>query len=177
MNVLDWIFLAVIAILGIRCFVRGFVEELLSVAAYAVGLLAGLLLYKVGADILKTKLGLTVIPEVIAFAAFFVVGFLVVKIIEKLIHEGLEAAKLQSVDRIVGFVFGALEGLVVVSLVLVVMTVQPIFDVKKILEGSFSARVLLPIIGPEVSKWTQGIKMPDPKQIVPNLLPAQPKKP
>jgi membrane protein required for colicin V production len=163
MNALDWIFLAIIGLLGIRCLVRGLVEELLSVAAFVVGLLSALLLYKPGGAFLKERFGLATLPEAIAFAAIFLIGFLLVKLLEKLIREGLEAAHLDKLDRILGLVLGLAEGIIVVSLILIVMSVQPLFDVKKLLEGSAFARFILPIVGPEVAKATQGISLPQPK--------------
>ena len=71
MNVLDWIFVALIFLLGARCMARGFIAEVLSVASVALGLLAALLLYKGAAALLRDKLGVTTLPEVLAFAAIF----------------------------------------------------------------------------------------------------------
>jgi membrane protein required for colicin V production len=152
MNVLDWILLAVLALVAIRGLSKGFVSELSSVAAPVAGLAAALFLYKWGASVLRARFHLEFIPEVIAFIVLFLIGFLLVRLVATLIKDGLEAAQLDRVDRGIGFILGLVEGIVVVSLILVIMQVQPLFDAKPLLSGSVFAKSLLPIVGPEVAK-------------------------
>lgn len=171
MNTLDWIFIALMAILGVRCMLRGFVEEILSVASVLAGLLAGLLLYK-GAGELFVSWGLpaqpSALPGVLGFLAAFLLAFLLVKLVERLLKEGIESAELGGVDRLLGLVLGLVEGLVLVSLVLVLMDlIAPAFKsmpgYAKLLQGSFFARTILPLVGPELAKATQGINLKVPE--------------
>jgi membrane protein required for colicin V production len=166
MNTLDWIFIVVLVLMGIRCMVRGFVAEVLSVAALLVGLLAALVFYKSAAALLVSW-GLAAqpaaLPGILGFGAVFLVGFLIMKFIERLIKEGIEAAELGGVDRALGLVLGLAEGLLLISIVLVAMSIlEPAFKsvpgYAKLLQGSAFARFILPIVGPEVVKATQGIK-------------------
>jgi membrane protein required for colicin V production len=152
MNFLDWILLAVIALTAIRASVRGFVKELFSVAAPVAGLGAALALYKPAGAFLKGRFGLEFIPEAVAFAAILVLGIVIVRIIASMLREGLEAANMEGVDRILGFCFGALEGLVVVAFLVLLLALQPFADASGLLAGSFFARFLLPIVGPGVEK-------------------------
>lgn len=156
MSTMDWIFTGIIIILAARCFVRGFVQEVLSVASYAVGLFAGLLFSNTVIEFAAKKLGTGTLPAsvqyVIAFIICFVLGFLIMKLIERLIREGLEAANLDIFDRVLGLALGIAEGLAIVALVLVVMEIQPFFDVKTALANSFFASTILPIIGPAISE-------------------------
>lgn len=152
MNSLDWILAAIVLLLAIRCLVRGFVAEILSVAAYVVGLLAAILLYKTAGAFVKDSLGVTTLPEAIGFVGVFAIGFILVKILERVLHEALESAQLQSADRALGFVLGLGEGLIAATLILILLSAQPLFDVKKLLDGSVFARNILPVVGPEVSK-------------------------
>lgn len=171
MNALDWVFVIVLALLGIRCMMRGFIAEVLSVAAVLVGLVASLFLYKTVGQLyvawgLKPATGF--LPPFLGFASVFLLAFLVVKIIERLLREGIEAAELGGVDRAVGLVLGLAEGLLVVSIILVVMSLlepslKSIGGYSKFLGGSFFARTILPIIGPEVAKATQGIRLDAPQ--------------
>jgi membrane protein required for colicin V production len=171
MNALDWVFIVVLALLGLRCMIKGFVAEVLSVAAILAGLLGGLFLYK-GAGQLFVVWGLKakpeILPAILGFAAVFILIFLVVKIIERLLREGIEAAELGGVDRALGLVLGLAEGLLVVSIVLVAMSLlepslKTIAGYSKLLSGSFFARLILPVIGPEVAKATQGMKLDAPR--------------
>jgi membrane protein required for colicin V production len=168
MNTLDWIFIVVLAILGVRCMARGFLEEILSVASILAGLLAGLLLYKSAGE-LFVSWGLAstpaALPGILGFAAAFLAAFLIVKFVERLLKEGIEEAELGGVDRFLGLLLGLVEGLVLVALVLVVMDlIAPAFKsipgYAKLLQGSFFARAILPIVGPELAKATQGISLP-----------------
>lgn len=156
MSTMDWIFTGIVIILAARCFVRGFVQELLSVAAYAVGLFAGLLFSNTVIDFAANKLGTGSFPPtvqyVIAFIICFVAGFLIMKLIEKLIREGLEAANLDIFDKVLGLALGIAEGLAVVALVLVIMEIQPFFDLKAALADSLFAGTILPIIGPTINE-------------------------
>jgi membrane protein required for colicin V production len=152
MNTMDWIFVGLVVILAIRCFVRGFVEEILSVASVVGGIFAALLLYRPAGALLKDKLGVSLVPEVLGFLIVFLLAFLVVKLIERLVTEGLEASKLERADRVAGLFLGMVEGLLLVSVVLVIMSILPFAGLKKNLEGSAFAKTILPIIGPEVTK-------------------------
>ena len=158
MTALDWIFLALVVLLTARCFMRGFVEELLSVAAVGGGVIAALLLYRRGGEIVRSQFKVQAFPEVLAFLAIFFVVFLVVKLVERMISEGLEATSLEGADRVLGLVLGAVEGFILVSLILVIMVLMhPLIDFDTALRHSFFARTLLPIVGPEVAKATQGL--------------------
>ena len=167
MNTLDWIFIVVLAILGIRCMAKGFVAEILSVASILGGLLAGLLLYKPAGE-LFVSWGLAsqpaALPGILGFAAAFLAAYLVVKLVERLLKEGIEEADLGGIDRFLGLILGLAEGLIIVSLVLVLMSLlEPAFKsvpgYAKLLSDSFFARFILPIVGPELAKATQGINL------------------
>lgn len=157
MNALDWILLALLALAAIRGYARGIVQELFSVAAPVAGLAAALFLYKWGAELLSTRFGLTVLPEVVAFAALFLIAFLLVKILAKVLREGLEAAELDKLDKVLGFVLGLAEGLVIIAVVLIIIQVQPIFDASALLADSIFAKTILPIVGPSVSKALESV--------------------
>lgn len=176
MTFIDWVFLAIVILLAARCFVRGFIEELLSVAAIAGGFVAALFLYRKGGELIRTQLKIESFPEVLAFIAIFLVAFLIVKLIEHMIREGLEATNLENTDRVLGLFLGAVEGMILVSLILVALQLQPLFDADKLLKNSFFAKTLLPLIGPGVKRAAHGI-MQTPIQQLPGLLPSGVKKP
>lgn len=155
MSIMDWVFTGIIILLAARCFVRGFVQEVLSVASYGVGLLSGLLFSNALIDLAVKKLGIQGVPAsveyVVAFIVCFVLGFLLMKIVEKLIREGLEAANLDIFDRVLGLVLGIGEGLLVVALALVIMDLQPFFNLDALLAESLYAGTLLPIVSPAIN--------------------------
>lgn len=172
MSPLDWIFVAITLLLAVRCLVRGFVAELLSVASYAIGLGLALVLYKQGGKLLSTSYPKLPLPEVVAFIAVFLLAFLLTRVLAKALAEGIEASNLEALDKVLGFVLGAVEGLVAVSLILVLLqAVKPLIDTTGLLASSSFARTILPVIGPEVAKvLAPAVKAPP--LAAPKLLPA-----
>jgi membrane protein required for colicin V production len=146
--VIDIILAVVIFLLVVRCVLRGFVGEILSMAAVALGILAAFFLYKNGAAFIRTKImaDVQVVPEILAFAALFGIVFLLVKILEFILKDIIERIHLSGVDRFLGFFFGLVEGFALVALVLFVLNIQPLFDPEPILRGSLFAKYLLPLI-------------------------------
>lgn len=147
-NVIDVIFILLITLFIIRCFLKGFVSELLSMSAIVFGFLASLFLYKNGGEYLREQFwpGLKLIPEIIAFLALFVIVFLLIKFLEILLKGIIERIHLSGADRFLGVLFGLAEGLTAVSLILFLLRVQPLFDSNAILSGSVFADFLLPFI-------------------------------
>jgi membrane protein required for colicin V production len=162
--VIDIIFVALIVIFTLRCALKGFVSELLSMASVVLGLLAALYLYKRGGEFVRLTFmpGLNIIPEIAAFAALFLIVFITVKIVEAMLKGIIEGVRLGAADRFVGILFGFVEGLIVISLVLFLFSVQPLFDPAPILEHSFFAAMLMPFItggkaGPELLPETAAL--------------------
>jgi uncharacterized membrane protein required for colicin V production len=156
MSTIDWVFSALVIILAARCFVRGFVHEVLTVASIAVGILAGLLLSNTVIVQILPKVGASSLPYqaqyIIAFLLCFIVGFVLMKIIERMLHEGLEASSLDIFDRVLGLVLGVAEGFIVVGLFIVILQIQPLIDVQSILANSLYVKLLGPIIAPTIDK-------------------------
>ncbi len=150
MNALDFVLLAIIAIAALRCWFRGIIGEVLSMAAVVGGLLAGILFYRpVGAWLSSLK-PLGGFEVVIGFVAAFALVFIVVKIIERSLRGVLESLNLDVLDRVLGFAFGALEGLVLSAVIVMVLRYQPVVNVEALLDGSVIARILIPIVAERI---------------------------
>ncbi len=146
MNTLDWILVGIAAVFALRCLFRGFVKEILSAAALVAGGLAGVAFYQPIGELFGKLTGLKTFLEVIGFVIAFLVAFVVVKLIERALRTTLEALKLGGLDKLLGFLLGAVEGLVIVSLVLILLSRQSLIDLKALLDGSVVARTLLPVL-------------------------------
>ena len=146
--VIDFIFIALIGLFIIRCYLKGFVSEILSMAGIVLGLLASLFFYKNGAEFLRNQFWpeLKIIPEIVAFVGLFVIVFFIIKLLEVLLKGIINNIKLGGADRGLGIVFGLAEGMVVVSLILFLLKIQPLFDPSAIISDSFFASILLPLI-------------------------------
>jgi membrane protein required for colicin V production len=146
--VIDIVFIVLAIILTVRCALRGFIGELMSMASIVLGLLAALFFYKNGGVFIREKFmpGMKIIPEILAFIALFLIVFVVIKILESILKEIIEKIRLGGADRFLGIVFGLVEGIIVISLVLFILTIQPLFDPAPVLRGSIFAEFLLPFI-------------------------------
>jgi membrane protein required for colicin V production len=147
-NHLDIVFALIVVIAMIRAAMRGFVTELLSTAAVVLGILAAVLFSAPLSVYVSRLLGESMWSQIIAFLVLFIVVYLAVKLIEGLLHRGIEALSLRKLDSVLGLLLGALEGLLVVCVVLFVLYIQPFFDAGNILEESLSARLILPLLVP-----------------------------
>jgi membrane protein required for colicin V production len=146
MNILDIVSIGIIAILAIRCAFRGFITEIMSVAALILGILAAVFFSKAGAVVFDNYIGLSRWNQIIAFIVIFLIVYIVLKLLESIIHKILERIKLEKLDRMLGFILGLAEGAIVVILIVYLLRVQPIFDLNDLLDASFFAGLVLEIV-------------------------------
>jgi membrane protein required for colicin V production len=158
------VFIGLTLLLVVRCTLRGFISEFMTLASLVLGVLCSLFLYRNCAAFLRPR-GLEAftekipgfiqkllpalvrnIPEILSFALIFAVVFVLVKLVEYLLTDIVERINLGGVDRFLGFLFGFAEGIMVAGLLLLAFTMQPVFDPGPLLEGSFFAELLLPLI-------------------------------
>ena len=144
----DIVCVVLILIFIVRCAIHGFISELMSMASIVLGLLASLFFFRKGGDFIRERFmpESQVIPNVVAFILLFLIVFLIIKLLEHLLKGIVEGIKLGKADRFIGIIFGALEGLIVVSLVVFIISIQPLFDPQKVLNNSFFAEIILPLI-------------------------------
>ena len=147
-SVIDFIFIGLIGLFMIRCYLKGFISEFLSMAAVLLGFFAALYFYKNGAEYIRMQFmpDVKTFPEILAFIALFIIVFLIVKILETIIKGIIEGVNLGGANRFLGIIFGLAEGLLVVSLLLFLLNIQPLFDPTQIFEDSFFANLILPLL-------------------------------
>lgn len=164
LGIIDYVFIGLTLLLVIRCTLRGFISEFMTLASLVLGVLGSLFLYRNCAVFLRSR-GLEAftgkippfiqrllpglvrnIPEILSFVLIFAFVFVLVKLVEYLLTDIVERINLGGVDRFLGFLFGFAEGIMVTALLLLAFTLQPIFDAGPLLEGSFFAELLLPFI-------------------------------
>ncbi|MDR1986449.1 MAG: CvpA family protein [Treponema sp.] len=145
---IDMVFTVFVMLFAIRGALRGFLDELLSIAFLVFGLLGAVLFYKQGADLIRTKIpkDIRFLPEMLAFGAVFCIIFVGVKVLELLVKDILMHIKLGGVDRVLGVFFGLIEGLVLVTLMLFLLNIQPFFDTQSLINESIFAELLMPVI-------------------------------
>ncbi|MBN2534307.1 MAG: CvpA family protein [Spirochaetales bacterium] len=151
LSILDIIFIIVFIIIVVRCIMRGFVEEFLSMAALICGIAGAVFLSGPVGKLLDTYFGLSMWSHIIAFLGCFIVIYIIIKILEGIIHNIFDKLNLDKLDKVLGFLLGCLEGFLVVAVIVFLLswfTWLPFVDIEQLLKTSFIARFILPFLAP-----------------------------
>jgi len=145
---IDIVFFVLILLLIVHGYFKGFVEKIFSWGGLVLGIWLAVLLHPAGAAFIRTKImeNVRYVPEILAFVAIFVIVMILVKILEQIFKTIVDGAQLGGINRILGLVFGFVEGLTLTVLIIFLMRVQPIFDVSKVIEDSLFVQILDSVI-------------------------------
>ena len=126
-NAVDLGIFAVLVLSGLLAFLRGFVAEIFSIAAWVGALAVSVYGYKPAVPFVTDLTGLDgTIADLVAGAVLFVVSLIVFMILARLAGGTLQLAGLGAVDRSLGFLFGLLRGAVLVCIAyLLVLWAEP----------------------------------------------------
>ncbi len=132
MTALDIIVLFLIGAGAIFGFMRGFVQEALSMIAWLLIIVAIRILHAPVADALSGAVGTEAGAAVLAFLVIIVVTYAFGRWLAKRIGEKSRKSVLGPVDRVLGFGFGAVKGLIGATLIflLLVMLYETAFGGK-----------------------------------------------
>ena len=114
MTQFDYIVLFIIAVAAIGGFLRGFVQEILSLAAWVLALFAIHYMHTDLTTFLSNHVGALPRAALLAFALLLLIPYAGMKLIAGRLGERSRGSFLGPIDRVLGFVFGALKGCVVV---------------------------------------------------------------
>jgi len=149
---IDWIFSIIILIFAVSGLIKGFIDNVFGKIAFVAGILLAYLFYKDVATGLLKDIKIPVAANIISFLLIFVVTFLVIKIIQMIVAKVFEWSILKSLDRTLGFIFGIVEGIAVVCLIVFLLTAQPFFNTQTLFEGSFYFNLIQSIFNSDVKK-------------------------
>jgi membrane protein required for colicin V production len=108
--------LLVVAMGAITGFLRGFVHEMLALLAWIFALFAIHSLHTPLSAALTPYIGTESGAAVLAFALLMLVPYAVVKLVAKWLGAKTRGSLLGPIDRVLGFGFGAIKGLIIVVL-------------------------------------------------------------
>ena len=117
MNIADLIFLLLALFFVIKGFFRGFISEFMSMAALILGLIAALAFQNLLSALFKDMIKSDTFRPIAAFFLLFIGTYILVKLLELLLHNAIEAIKMNSLDRLLGLVWGLLETAVIVLII------------------------------------------------------------
>ncbi|MHC9510754.1 CvpA family protein [Kangiella sp. M94] len=113
----DWVILAIIGISALISLLRGFVREALSLAGWIVAFFVAKGFYEPFAALLVNHIDTNSLRLGVAWVSIFVITLVIAGIINYLIGRMVDAAGLSGTDRLLGMIFGALRGVLVVALI------------------------------------------------------------
>lgn len=94
-------------------FMRGFVQEIIALAAWFVGLFAIHFLHTPIYEFLKPHVGTSSGSSVLAFAILLLVPYAAVNAISRWAGEHSRTSVLGPIDRVIGFGFGGIKGVII----------------------------------------------------------------
>lgn len=120
MNVLDYIFIAILLIFTIRGFVRGLINEVFGIGSLIFSLFAGIMFYQKMAEVFSRSMS-PLLSKILGFLAVFICAFILIKIIQLLLKTIFSGAVLGSLDKTLGLLLGFVEGAALVFVLLLAM--------------------------------------------------------
>ena len=113
-TILDLILLGVMLISGLLAMVRGFMREVLSIAAWGAAALVTLYSFNKLLPTAKTYFTNDTVAAVVVVAGVFVGTLIIVSVITVRISDMILDSRIGALDRTLGFLFGLARGLLIV---------------------------------------------------------------
>jgi len=113
-TLLDLILLVVMLISGLLAMIRGFIREVLSIAAWALAAVAAIYAYAKLLPMAKASFGSDLVAAAVVVGGAFLLTLLIVSVITVRISDMILDSRVGALDRTLGFVFGLARGLVIV---------------------------------------------------------------
>jgi len=113
----DIIVLAIVGVGAVGGFLRGFVQEVLALAAWVLVIFAIYFLHTDLTVILGDYLASPSAAAVLAFALLLLVPYVVMRVLASQAGKRSRKSVLGPVDRVLGFGFGAIKGVIIVVMV------------------------------------------------------------
>ncbi|MFN3132342.1 MULTISPECIES: CvpA family protein [unclassified Roseibium] len=126
-TLLDGLLLVIMLISAVLAMIRGFVREVLSIVSWVAAAVAAFMLYERVMPYTQQYISQDLVAMGVSAAAVFLVTLIVVSYITMRISDFILDSRIGALDRTLGFVFGAVRGLllVVVAMMFFNWFVQP----------------------------------------------------
>ncbi len=114
MTVFDIIVLLIVGVAAVGGFMRGFVQEVLSLVGWALAIFAIRYLHTDLTAFLYGYIGTPSSAAVLAFALLLLIPYAVMKLIARKAGRSTRNSVLGPIDRVLGFGFGGVKGVIIV---------------------------------------------------------------
>lgn len=116
----DWAILGILSVSAIISLIRGFVKEALSLAFWAVAFVVSMTFHSQMMQLLENAIERVYLRELVAYVSLFAGTLLVGAMTTYLLSEFVKKTGLGGTDRLLGMIFGAARGVIVVVALLVI---------------------------------------------------------
>lgn len=113
-TILDLVLLAVMLISGLLAMIRGFMREILSIAAWGAAAIVTLYAFQKLLPTAKTYFDNDTVASIVVIAGVFIGTLILVSIITVRISDMILDSRIGALDRTLGFLFGLARGLLIV---------------------------------------------------------------
>ncbi|WP_409361751.1 CvpA family protein [Bartonella heixiaziensis] len=126
-TVLDGIVVAIILFSAFLAMLRGFSREVLSLMSWAIAAVATLFLFKPILPFFEQYISNKTVALITALVTIFIIVLIITSIITMKISDFIIDSRIGILDRTIGFIFGALRGLLimVIGMLLVNSLIKP----------------------------------------------------
>lgn len=115
-GIIDICFVAILVVSGILAYIRGFVREVLSVAAWVGAAFVTLYGYRPLQPVTHQYIENPMVADLVTGGVLFVGSLIVFSLVASVASRRVRESAASSFDRALGFAFGVLRGVVLVSL-------------------------------------------------------------
>jgi membrane protein required for colicin V production len=147
-NPIDVFFIILILVVAFTATAKGFVRAIFGKLSWILAIIGAFCFYKRLNLYLKNSIPNQTVSLIVSFLLIFIIIFLIVKIIQTMISKVFEGEILRGLDKALGFIFGIVEGLAIVILIIVIIRIQPWISADGLFEGSYFYGFLYQFISP-----------------------------
>ncbi|MCR4940005.1 MAG: CvpA family protein [Treponemataceae bacterium] len=143
---IDIVFLVILIFTIINAAVKGFVHEFFSKAAFFLGIFLAAVFYPKLDIYMRRGVKIEILSQILSFIVIFIAVYIIMRLIQVIVKKAFSGEIMSGLDHSLGVFVGIAEGIVIVSVVLVILYMQPWFDVSDVLEKSFFHKYLKGIL-------------------------------
>lgn len=147
----DYIVLGIIGLSVLISLWRGFMREVLSLAAWVVAFLVAFIFADTGATYLAKHISVPSVRIILSFGGLFLITLFIGGLINVVVSQLVKSTGLSGTDRMVGIVFGLVRGVAIIGLLVLLAGLTPLPN-----DPWWNESLLLPKFQP-MALWLRGL--------------------